>query len=88
MSEQIEWHSVNELCRKVDVVEAVLNLAESLDDVVDVIMGVPTIEIVGCKDCKWKDKPMIQKDVRCVRACYENVSDDHYCGFGERKADD
>ena len=50
-----------------------------------VVANAPTIEIVRCKDCKWKDKPMIQKDVRCVRACYENVSDDHYCGFGERK---
>jgi hypothetical protein len=40
--DSLEWHDENELVRRLDVVEAVLNLADTLDDVVDVIMSVPT----------------------------------------------
>lgn len=39
--DSLEWHDENELVRKLDVVEAVLNLADTIDDVVDVIMSVP-----------------------------------------------
>ena len=41
----LEWHDENELVRKLDVVEAVLNLADTIDDVVDVIMGVPSCKV-------------------------------------------
>lgn len=40
--DNLEWHDENELVRRLDVVEAVLNLADTIDDVVDVIMSVPT----------------------------------------------
>ena len=40
--DSLEWHDENELVRRLDVVEAVLNMADTLDDVVDVIMSVPT----------------------------------------------
>ena len=40
--DNLEWHDENELVRRSDVVEAVLNLADDIDDVIDVIMGVPT----------------------------------------------
>lgn len=56
----MEWHDENELVRRLDVVEAVLNLADSIDDVVDVIMGVPTYTIKQtdfdankCYKCRW-----------------------------------
>ena len=39
--DSLEWHDENELVRKLDVVEAVLNLADTIDDVIDVIMSVP-----------------------------------------------
>ena len=40
--DNLEWHDENELVRRLDVVEAVLNLADTIDDVIDVIMSVPT----------------------------------------------
>lgn len=52
----LEWHDENELVRKLDVVEAVLNLADTIDDVVDVIMGVPTYTASDsnkCYKCRW-----------------------------------
>ena len=42
--DSLEWHDENELVRKLDVVEAVLNLADTIDDVVDVIMSVPNTD--------------------------------------------
>lgn len=43
--DSLEWHDENELVRRLDVVEAVLNLADTIDDVVDVIMSVPTYKV-------------------------------------------
>ena len=43
--DSLEWHDENELVRRLDVVEAVLNLADTIDDVVDVIMSVPTHKV-------------------------------------------
>ena len=40
--DNLEWHDENELVRRLDVVESVLNLADTIDDVIDVIMSVPT----------------------------------------------
>ena len=42
--DSLEWHDENELVRKLDVVEAVLNLADTIDDVIDVIMSVPNTD--------------------------------------------
>lgn len=42
--DSLEWHDENELVRKLDVVEAVLNLADAIDDVIDVIMSVPNTD--------------------------------------------
>lgn len=42
--DSLEWHDENELVRRLDVVEAVLNLADTIDDVVDVIMSVPNVD--------------------------------------------
>lgn len=44
-NDNLEWHDENELVRRLDVVEAVLNLADTIDDVVDVIMSVPTYKV-------------------------------------------
>ena len=43
--DSLEWHDENELVRRLDVIEAVLNLADAIDDVVDVIMSVPTYKV-------------------------------------------
>lgn len=59
--DSLEWHDENELVRRIDVVEAVLNLADTLDDVIDVIMSVPTYttdrktEPKPCEWCKFYD---------------------------------
>lgn len=45
IDDNLEWHDENELVRRLDVVEAVLNLADTIDDVVDVIMSVPTYKV-------------------------------------------
>ena len=45
IDDSLEWHDENELVRRLDVVEAVLNLADTIDDVVDVIMSVPTYKV-------------------------------------------
>ena len=44
-NDSLEWHDENELVRRLDVVEAVLNLADTIDDVIDVIMSVPTYKV-------------------------------------------
>ena len=44
--DSLEWHDENELIRKLDAVEAVLNMADSLDDVVDILMAVPSVDYV------------------------------------------
>ncbi len=45
IDDSLEWHDENELVRRLDVVEAVLNLADTIDDVIDVIMSVPTYKV-------------------------------------------
>ena len=45
IDDSLEWHDENELVRRLDVVEAILNLADTIDDVVDVIMSVPTYKV-------------------------------------------
>lgn len=56
--DSLEWHDENELVRRLDVVEAVLNLADTIDDVIDVIMSVPTYnadrKTEPQTDCSWK----------------------------------
>lgn len=60
--DNLEWHDENELVRRLDVVEAVLNLADTIDDVIDVIMSVPTYTADRktesqnyCDDCLYRD---------------------------------
>ena len=57
--DSLEWHDENELIRKLDAVEAVLNMADSLEEVVDILMTVPSVDAGAnewCKDCKEYDK--------------------------------
>lgn len=57
--DNLEWHDENELIRKLDAVEAVLNMADSLEEVVDILMTVPSVDAGAnewCKDCKEYDK--------------------------------
>lgn len=62
--DSLEWHDENELVRRLDVVEAVLNLADTIDDVIDVIMSVPTYtadrkdnsseKLNNCETCRFE----------------------------------
>ena len=57
--DSLEWHDENELIRKLDAVEAVLNMADSLEEVVDILMTVPSVDAGAnewCEDCKEYDK--------------------------------
>ena len=47
------------------------------------IDSAPSIDIVRCKDCKYKDE--------IVNWCYKNdrsVNPDDYCSYGERRTDE
>ena len=47
----MEWHDENEMIRKLDAVEAVINMADTLDDVVGILMAVPEVKP---PEGKWK----------------------------------
>lgn len=72
--DNLEWHDENELVRRLDVVESVLNLADTIDDVIDVIMSVPTYtadrktEPQTCDTCKFADKEWYEEP--CDRCGY------------------
>ena len=63
--DNLEWHDENELVRRLDVVEAVLNLADTIDDVIDVIMSVPTYI------AERKTEPQKMCDADCNEDCTE-----------------
>ena len=52
-----------------------------------VIDGMPTIEIVRCKDCKYSNVYLINSNEEPQRWCKvglaKAVSDDDYCSWGE-----
>ena len=54
-----------------------------ISNVLAVIDDAPSIDLVRCKECKYKDE--------IVNYCYENdrdVNSDDFCSYGERRADE
>lgn len=62
-------------------VDQAKNLAESI------MNGVPTIDIVRCKDCKYSRVYALDSNEKprrwCVRGLVKAVDDDDYCSCGE-----
>ena len=75
-------HSDNEMVRLRDVVETLIYMTDEDSDGVEEIMQLPTIDLVRCKECRYKDMeicPMYRLVVAGVRKY------DDYCSYGERK---
>lgn len=71
--DSLEWHDENELVRRLDVVEAVLNLADTIDDVVDVIMSVPTYKVqIATNTAMGSDSISTKADRKSEPNCSEN----------------
>ena len=47
------------------------------------IMQQPSIDIVRCKECKWRNAKMMPKSVKCLLS---GKADD-FCSYGERSSD-
>lgn len=43
----------------------------------------PTIEIVRCRECKWRKAKMMPKSVKCLFS----GKDDDFCSYGEREGE-
>ena len=54
----------------------------ALEDVVSVtdIDEAPSIDIVRCGECKWRNAKMMPKSVKCLFS----GKDDDFCSYGER----
>ena len=60
------------------------------DSIIQVIKYAPTIEaepIVRCKDCEKAIQYLALSETVLCRKYMEYVPMKHYCGFGERRAD-
>ena len=57
----------------------------ALEDVVSVtdIDEAPSIDIVRCGECKWRNAKMMPKSVKCLFS----GKDDDYCSYGEREGE-
>lgn len=45
--------------------------------------AVDAVEVVRCKDCKYRDGTPGQPNIQCYQ-----MHDDDFCSYGERRADD
>lgn len=57
----------------------------TFDVIIDVQPTVDAVEVVRCKDCKWRGN--LGCAVRIVDES-DNPKDDDFCSWGERKEDD
>ena len=47
------------------------------------VNALPSIDIVRCKECKWRNAKMMPKSVRCL---FSGKADD-FCSYGEREGE-
>lgn len=52
------------------------------------IDNMPTIEVVRCKDCKWRGELGRCRNVDSYYMWYIKPKDDDFCAWGERREDE
>lgn len=70
--------------------QAMSSRADGIRDAIIEIYDAPSINIVFCKECRWRDKGENESCSwsMCTRHIgqYFNVNADDFCSYGERKA--
>ena len=49
-----------------------------------IINDAPSIDIVPCGECKWRNAKMMPKSVKCLFS----GKDDDFCSYGEREGEE
>ena len=65
------------------VLKIVNDMTECEDDyerITEWIHNMPSIDIVPCEECKWRNAKMMPKSVKCLFS----GKDDDFCSYGER----
>lgn len=78
---------MSEYIKREDAYEwLIAHLPKHQERIEQILNDVPSIELVRCKDCIYKDRIMcIGLPLRTGYSFEMSVSDDDYCSYGERK---
>ena len=55
------------------------------DEVSTLVNEAPSIDIVRCKECKWRDKDNQGEDYCTYVKGLADINDESFCSYGERK---
>ena len=57
-------------------------------ELIEMLRGKPSVDIVRCKDCKWSEPYRTESGnvyFACIEAGVSALSDNDYCSYGERR---
>ena len=69
-----------------DVRRAILRFEPEAVYILDGIRRADAVEVMRCRDCKWRCRNPAHKVKHCVLSGM-SINDDDYCSFGERRCE-
>lgn len=77
-------HSDNEMVNLRSVIETLCYMVDDDSDGVEEVMQLPSIDIVRCAECIWRDKDNQGEDYCTYVKGLADITDDSFCSWGER----